>query len=143
VRRNIGFDATNGFCTSLNRGRETGLRDGTDGARLMLWHNKDENSLCRKNKEKGLLPTISMFYGIIVSLYFVDNKRHQTPHIHVKYQDAEAVVSIPDGGVLEGQIPPNKMRLVLAWVEIHKDDLIADWDLAVHGQQPYKIEPLR
>jgi len=89
------------------------------------------------------MPTISMFYGIIVSLYFVDNKQHHMPHIHVRYQDQEEVISIPDGGVLEGQIPPNKMRLVLAWIEIHRDELQADWHLAVSGQQPYKIEPLR
>jgi hypothetical protein len=35
------------------------------------------------------------------------------------------------------------MRLVLAWIEIHKDELMADWDLAVSGQQPFKIDPLR
>jgi hypothetical protein len=84
-----------------------------------------------------------MFYGIIVSLYFVDNKRHHKPHIHAKYQDDEVVVSILEGEVLDGGIPPAKVRLLLAWVEIHKDELLADWDLAVHGQQPYKIEPLR
>ena len=89
------------------------------------------------------MPTISMFYGIIVSLYFVDNKQHHVPHIHVKYQGAEAVLSIPNGDVLEGEIPPAKLRLVLAWMEIHKEELVADWDLVVQGQQPYKIEPLR
>ena len=36
-----------------------------------------------------------------------------------------------------------KMKMVLAWVEIHRDDLMADWELAVSGQQPFKIEPLR
>ncbi len=45
--------------------------------------------------------------------------------------------------MLEGELPPAKMRLLLAWVEIHKDELLADWELAVSGQQPYKIEPLR
>ena len=89
------------------------------------------------------MPIISMFYGIIVSLFFLDNRRHQRPHIHVKYQDDEAVVAIPDGEVLDGCLPPAKMRLVLAWVEIHQDELMADWDLAAGGQQPYKIEPLR
>jgi hypothetical protein len=84
-----------------------------------------------------------MFYGIIVSLYFVDDKQHHRPHIHAKYQEHEAVVSIPDGKVLEGRLPAAKMRLLLAWVEIHKDELLADWQLAVSGQQPYKIEPLR
>lgn len=89
------------------------------------------------------MPVISMFYGIIVSLYFVDDKQHKRPHIHVKYQDDEAVVSIPDGETLDGRLPPAKMRLVLAWIEIHRDELMADWELAVHAQQPYKIEPLR
>jgi len=73
----------------------------------------------------------------------VDNKQHNRAHIPVKYQDDEAVVSIPDGELLEGHIPAGKMRLLLAWIEIHKDALMADWDLAVHGQQPYKIDPLR
>jgi len=89
------------------------------------------------------MPVISMFYGIIVSLYFMDSKRHKRPHIHVTYQDDEAVIGIPDGELLEGTIPPGKMRLVLAWVEIHRDELLADWQLAVSGQQPFKIEPLR
>jgi hypothetical protein len=89
------------------------------------------------------MPVVSMFYGIIVSLYFVDNKQHHTPHIHAKYQEHEAVVSIPDGELLEGRLPQAKMRLLLAWLEIHKDELAADWELAVSGQQPYKIEPLR
>lgn len=48
------------------------------------------------------MPVISMFYGIIVSLYFLDSKRHHRPHIHVKYQDDEAVIAIPDGELLEG-----------------------------------------
>jgi hypothetical protein len=86
---------------------------------------------------------MSMFYGIVVSMYFVDNKRHNLPHIHIRYQDSEAVGSIPEGDLLEGSLPPGKMRLVTARVEIHRDELMADWELAVSGQQPYKIEPLR
>ena len=89
------------------------------------------------------MPIISMFYGIIVYMYFVDNKQHHVPHIHVKYQEDEAVVSIPDGELLEGKIPKSKMKLLQAWIELHKDELIADWELAVSSQQPYKINPLR
>ena len=89
------------------------------------------------------MPTISMFYGIIVSMYFLDNKQHNLPHIHAKYQGHEVVLSIPDGEVLDGSLPLAKMKLLFAWVELHKDELMADWDLAVSGQQPYKIEPLR
>ena len=89
------------------------------------------------------MPTISLFYGIIVSMYFLDNRQHQMPHIHVRYQDDEAVYSILEGELLSGAIPPAKARLVQAWIEIHRDDLMADWRLAVSGQLPHKIEPLK
>jgi len=89
------------------------------------------------------MPVISLFYGIVVSMYFLDNRQHKTPHIHVRCQDDEAVYSIPEGELLAGAIPPGKARLVLAWIEIHREDLMADWELAVSGQQPHKIEPLR
>ncbi len=89
------------------------------------------------------MPVVSMFYGIIVSLYFLDNKRHKKAHVHAKYQEHEVVVAISDGKVLEGRLPPAKMRLLLAWIEIHRDELAADWELVVRGQQPYRIEPLR
>lgn len=89
------------------------------------------------------MPVISMFYGIIVSLYFFDNKEHKAPHIHVRYQDEEAVLSIPDGSVLAGKFNPAKLKLAQAWVEIHKDELMADWELAVTGQEIFKIDPLK
>lgn len=89
------------------------------------------------------MPVISMFYGIIVAMYFMDNRQHKTSHIHVRYQDDEAVYPIHEGELLAGSIPPAKARLVQAWIEIHREDLLADWHLAVSGQQPHKIEPLR
>lgn len=76
-------------------------------------------------------------------MYFMDNRQHKLPHIHVRYQDNEVVVAIPDGTVLEGRILGSKMKLLQAWIELHKDELMADWTLAVSGEQPYKIEPLR
>jgi len=86
---------------------------------------------------------ISMFYGIIVSMYYLDNKRHNIPHIHIKYQEQEIVISIPNGEILEGELKPNKLKLVLAWIEIHKEELIADWELASKGETIFQIEPLR
>ncbi|MCR4342442.1 MAG: DUF4160 domain-containing protein [Patescibacteria group bacterium] len=86
---------------------------------------------------------ISMFYGIIVSMYFFDNKQHKTPHVHVKYQDQEGVFSIPDGELIAGELKTNKKSLVQAWIEIHKDELMADWELAVNGQEIFKIDPLK
>lgn len=84
-----------------------------------------------------------MFYGIIVSMYYLDEKKHHIPHIHVKYQDQEAILSIPEGELLEGNLKSNKLKLVLAWIEIHRDDLMADWELAIHGENVFKIDPLK
>ena len=89
------------------------------------------------------MPAISMFYGIIVYMYFMDNRQHNKPHVHAKYQEDEVIVTIPDGEILEGKIPHSKMKLLQAWIELHKDELVADWELAVSGQQPFKIDPLR
>ena len=89
------------------------------------------------------MPAISMFYGLIIYMYFVDNKQHKQPHIHVKYQEYEVIVGIPGGEVLEGSIPSSKMKLLQAWIELHKDELVANWELAVAGELPYKIDPLR
>ena len=86
---------------------------------------------------------ISMFYGLIVSMYYIDNKRHNLPYIHVRYQDKEAVFSIETGDILEGHLPPNKRKLVEAWIEIHKEDLMADWSLAIAGQTIFSIDPLK
>ena len=89
------------------------------------------------------MPTISMFYGLIVRMYYFDNQQHNTPHIHVVYQDDEAVVEIPSGNVLAGQLPSAKMKLLIAWMEIHSDELMADWQLALNGEHVFKIDPLR
>jgi Domain of unknown function (DUF4160) len=88
------------------------------------------------------MPIISMFYGIIIYMYFYDTKRHHKPHFHVEYAEHTAIISIDGGEILEGSLPPNKMKLVAAWVEIHHEDLMADWKLAVNGQPAVSIKPL-
>ena len=84
-----------------------------------------------------------MFYGLLVSMYFIDGKRHRLPHIHVRYQNDEAVFSIPDGRLLEGRLPAGKTKLLLAWIEIHQEELMANWALAINGQSIFKIDPLK
>ncbi|OGU57245.1 MAG: hypothetical protein A2X64_10825 [Ignavibacteria bacterium GWF2_33_9] len=89
------------------------------------------------------MPSISFFYGIIIYMYFYDNREHHSPHLHAVYQDDKAVLSIPDGELLSGNLPKNKLRVVQAWIELRKEDLLADWNLAVNGQELYPIEPLK
>jgi hypothetical protein len=89
------------------------------------------------------MPVISMFYGLIVRLYSFDVDKHKLPHLHVEYAGNEAVVAIPTGEILTGTLPANKLKLLLAWMEIHQDELLADWKLAVNGEPIFRIEPLR
>ncbi len=99
------------------------------------------------------MPAISMFCGTIIyfnvlwnyHLYvlFFDNKKRHRPHIHAHYGEHSAVIAIGDGEVLQGDLPKRKIKLVQAWIEIHQDDLMADWRLAIEGQQLFKIDPLK
>ena len=89
------------------------------------------------------MPTISMFYGILVSMYVLDTQKHPLPHIHVRYAEHKTVIEIPSGNVLEGSLPSKQMKLLQAWIALHADELMADWELAASGETPYKIEPLR
>ena len=76
-------------------------------------------------------------------MFFIDNKKHSKPHIHVEYNDQVAVIGIPEGDLLEGTIPKNKMKLVEAWIEIHKDELMANWKLAVEGKPLFKNRSIK
>jgi len=89
------------------------------------------------------MPVISMFYGLIIRMYAFDTDRHKAPHIHVQFAEQNVVLQIPDGLVLDGELRANKLKLVQAWIEIHQDELMANWQLAIEGQLVFKIEPLR
>ena len=85
------------------------------------------------------MPTISMFYGIIIRMYADD---HHPPHFHAFYQDDEALFTL-DGRLIEGKMPNKQRRLILAWIEIHRDEIEANWQLLKAKEQPFKIEPLK
>lgn len=85
------------------------------------------------------MPTISMFYGIIIRMFFDD---HNPPHFHAEYQGHSSMFDM-DGNVLDGDFPKNKIKYVQTWAEIHRDELIANWQIAQERGELYKIEPLR
>lgn len=82
-----------------------------------------------------------MFYGIIIYMYWEINGKHKMPHIHATYQGQKIVISL-DGTVLEGELPTKKLRMVQAWMDIHEEELKANWELAQEGQTLFRIEPL-
>ena len=83
-----------------------------------------------------------MFYGILIRMFFKDTEKHHLPHIHADYQGQVAVYSIPNGEALAGSLPVKKHKLVVAWIEIHHEDLLADWELAVNGNKLFSIKGL-
>ena len=87
------------------------------------------------------MPTISMFYGLIIRMYYAP-KEHNPPHVHVYYQNENAVVNF-EGEVTEGALSARNLKLVQAWIEIHKEELEANWKLCQNGEKPFKIESLK
>jgi len=88
------------------------------------------------------MPTISMFYGIIIRMYFAPGE-HNPPHFHVYYNQFRATVDIHTCELIGGDLPSRQRKLVLAWAELHQDELMADWNLVMNGEDPFKIQPLQ
>jgi len=85
------------------------------------------------------MPEISRFYGIVVSMFYDD---HNPPHFHAQYGEFKAVIRINDFALMDGNLPPKAIGLVIEWANIHKKELIENWELAVTDQQLNKIAPL-
>lgn len=88
------------------------------------------------------MPTISMYFGIIIRMYYAP-KEHNPPHIHVYYQDFNAVITIEDAEIIKGKLASKQLRLVIAWIEIHREELLANWKLCQNGEKPFSIDPLK
>ncbi len=67
-----------------------------------------------------------MFYGIIISMFYEIQEKHHSPHIHIRYQGHKASVSIEDAKLLAGELPPRQLRMVQVWVDLHREELLAD-----------------
>lgn len=85
------------------------------------------------------MPTISRFFGIVIAMYFDD---HVPPHFHARYGSEQARFRIEPPGLLDGELPPRALGLVMEWARLHRDDLLADWERAQKGQPLANIEPL-
>lgn len=87
------------------------------------------------------MPIISQFYGIIVSMYFIDNEQHNLPHIHVRYNEYKAVYDF-ETNLLNGKLPTKQTKLIEAWIIIHKEELITLWNVMQEDGKIFKIKPL-
>ncbi|PIE74481.1 MAG: hypothetical protein CSA18_04865 [Deltaproteobacteria bacterium] len=88
------------------------------------------------------MPTISMFYGIIIRMYYAPGE-HPPPHFHIYYGEHRATGDIQTCEITQGQLPKKQSRLVIAWAELHQEELMANWKLLMNGEKPFNIEPLK
>ena len=86
------------------------------------------------------MPIVSEFFGIKIYMYW---NEHFPEHFHAEYGKFKVLVSIQEAAVLKGAFPAKQLKLVLAWCEIHKDELMTNWLAAREHGKITGIEPLR
>ena len=85
------------------------------------------------------MPQISTFYGIIILMNFAD---HAPSHFHAWYGDYKVIVSIKDG-IVKGEMPGRALKMILEWLDLHREELLQNWENAQNGTPLKKIDPLK
>jgi hypothetical protein len=88
------------------------------------------------------LPELARFFGIIIRMYAEAGAPHHRPHFHAYYQGEVAIYSVDSIDLIAGSLPRAQQRLVEAWAEIHREELMANWESLQEGHTPGRIEPL-
>lgn len=83
---------------------------------------------------------ISLFYGILVRMR---RDELSEPHFYVEFDDQEAALSIPEGKVISGSVPPKQLMILEGWLSLHEDEMMANWTLLQRNEQLYPVNPLR
>ena len=82
------------------------------------------------------MPEIARFYGIIIKLFFGD---HPPPHFHAVYGEYNALFSIETLEMIEGDLPPRAMKMVIEWAGQQQNELLLMWN----NQEFHKLPPLK
>jgi hypothetical protein len=85
------------------------------------------------------MPEISRFLGIIITMYYND---HTPAHFHVRYNQQKAIIDIKNLTILQGQLSPRILGLVIEWAAIHQQELKENWQLARINEPLQPILPL-
>lgn len=85
------------------------------------------------------MPVICRFLGIVIAMFYKD---HNPPHFHVRYNEFSALISINELTIIEGNLPPRILGLVIEWASIHRAELMEDWKLAQASAALKEIKPL-
>lgn len=86
------------------------------------------------------MPLICEFMGIKIYMYWAE---HLPPHFHAEYGDFKALISIQEAVVIKGSLRSRQLKLVLAWCELHREELMDNWSSAVQHGEIHRVEPLK
>jgi len=89
------------------------------------------------------MPELSRFFGIVIRMFVEAGGSHHLPHFHAYYQEHVGIYGLDPIERMAGSLPSRQEGLVLAWAELHQDELITSWNTLQGGRPPSKIEPLR
>jgi hypothetical protein len=89
------------------------------------------------------VPEIARFYGIIVRMFTEPDAPHHRPHFHAYYQGSVGIYAVDVIELVGGRLPLRQARLVEAWAELHRDELLEVWERLQAGERPFKIRPLQ
>lgn len=120
------------YAADMRRAYIMGVNIDSKSRNITEW--KTVNLVGGKN-----MPELSLFFGIRITMYYED---HQPPHFHAEYNGQKVLVDITKGRVIRGIFPARQLKLVLAWCEIHRDELMQNWELAKDNLPLNKIAPL-
>jgi predicted P-loop ATPase/GTPase len=84
------------------------------------------------------MPTISRFYGIVIFMNYND---HAPPHFHARYQDQEVTIAI-ETGLVTGKMSKRALQMLFAWLDLHQEELMANWERAREHQPLEPVPPL-
>ncbi len=82
---------------------------------------------------------LSRFFGVIIAMFGSD---HNPPHIHVRYGDFDVTITI-EKEIVKGEMPTRILKLVFLWMNLHKAELLENWNNVQQGLEINKIDPLK
>lgn len=86
---------------------------------------------------------VSAFYGLVVAYAATKNKQSVAPYVIVIHEGRDSGVALLDNHLIYGYLPQGKLLLTNAWIEIHKEELLANWHSGRLTGEYFKVEPLR
>jgi hypothetical protein len=84
------------------------------------------------------MPTLSRFYGIVIYMNYND---HNPPHFHARYQEQEITVEI-ENSLVQGTMSRRALQMIFEWLDLHREDLMRNWQFARERRPLEPIDPL-